>query len=71
MQQDKMLGKKINVRFPYYCKIERILKEDSNGLYVDYQNQKCSVKPDTNCLGEVIKGHYTGIHPNLVKLNKN
>ncbi len=65
MRKDEMLGKKINVRFPYYCKIQRILKEDINGLYVSYQNQRCGVKPDTNCLGEVIKGRYIGTHPKV------
>lgn len=65
MRKDEMLGKKINVRFPYYCKIQRILKEDINGLYVSYQNQRCGVKPDTNCLGEVIKGRYIGIYPKV------
>lgn len=69
MQQDECVGKKIGVWFPHYCKseIQRILKEDYKGLYVNYQNQRCSVRPYKNYYGEVICGRYIGIHPKLAK----
>jgi len=72
LEQNEMLGQKVNVWFPHYCKkIQRKLKEDSNGLYVSYQNQRCSVRPNRNCLDEVIKDYYVGIHPKLARMLNN
>lgn len=68
IHQDEFINKKVNVWFPHYCRIERILKEDSNGLYVKYQNQRCSVRPHKNHLGENIYKSYIGTHPKLAKL---
>jgi len=65
---DAYIGQKSNIWFPHHCRIQRILKEDSNGLYVSYQNQRVSVRPDKNCLGEIIRGRYIGIHPKLAKI---
>ena len=49
---DAYIGKKVNVWFPYECRTQRILREDSNGLYVSYQGQR-------------VRGRYIGIHPKV------
>ena len=60
---DDYINKKVTIRFPGYCKIQRVLKQDESGLYIKYQGQRVSIKPNTNALGEPIRGYYVGNYP--------
>jgi len=42
------VGKSVNVLFPGKKRIKRILHEDYQGLYVNYQNKIIRVKPHLN-----------------------
>lgn len=59
------IGKPVTVTFPHYKKVKRILHEDKEGLCVHYAGQRVSVRPDTNSLGEPIRGYYIGLHPKV------
>ncbi len=59
---------KVTVTFPHYGRVKRVLRQDYNGLYIRYQGQRCAVRPETNCLGEVVEGFYVGRHPKLEKI---
>lgn len=59
------IGKRVTVTFPHYDKVQRTLREDENGLFVKYHNQRCSVRPDTTALGDVVPGYYIGKHPKI------
>jgi len=54
------LGRKVTVLFPHYCKVERVLKQDQNGLYVNYKGMRVPVK-------HRMPGRYIGIHPRILK----
>lgn len=57
---------KVTVTFPHYGRrVQRVLRQDANGLYVSYQGQRVAVRPALNSLGEAIEGHYIGRHPML------
>lgn len=58
---------KVTVEFPGYCRVQRELHEDRNGLYVKYQKERVPVRPSTNSHGENIKGFYIGTHPKLLR----
>jgi len=39
------IGKKVTVYFGFEKKVERVLKEDHAGLYIDYKNKRVPVRP--------------------------
>ncbi len=59
------IGKRVTVTFPHYGKIQRVLCQDWQGLYVKYQGHRVSVRPERSGMGEVIPGYYLGKHPKI------
>lgn len=45
-QVQQMIGKKVRV-YVSGKKVERVLKSDMDGLYINYENQRVPVRPDT------------------------
>ena len=42
------VGQKVKVHFGFVKSIERVLKEDKHGLYIEYNNQRVPVRIDRN-----------------------
>ncbi len=63
---EERVGRKVTVIFPHYCRIERVLKRDVDGLYVHYQGQRVPCRPYLSGTGEIIPGRYLGTHPILL-----
>lgn len=61
------IGKRVTVTFPHYGRIQRVLCQDWQGLYVKYKGHRVSVRPDTTAMGEILPGYYIGLHPKLMK----
>jgi len=59
---DPNVGKKVKVAIPGKRSIERVLKEDHQGLYVDYQNEVIRVDPVLNEFGEHNTRNYIKIY---------
>jgi len=50
---DPNIGKKVSILFPNkQLYIRRVLKEDYQGLFVDFNKQKLRVEPKLNAFGE-------------------
>lgn len=61
------IGKRVTVTFPHYGRIQRVLCQDWQGLYVKYKGHRVSVRSDTTAMGEILPGYYIGLHPKLMK----
>lgn len=58
-QVNSMIGKKVRV-YMSFRKVERVLREDRNGLYIRLTNQRVTVRPDTTTLNIL---HFLAIEP--------
>ena len=57
------VGQRVTIDFPHGKRIQRMLQEDKDGLYVKYMNQRIAVQPKTNWMGEFFGGYYIGKKP--------
>ncbi|HHY73261.1 MAG TPA: hypothetical protein GX497_08545 [Bacillus bacterium] len=58
---NSFVGKKVKV-YINGKNVERVLREDKDGLYIRFENERVAVRPELNCLDEVIPGAFIKIH---------
>ncbi|RII34340.1 hypothetical protein D2A34_14445 [Clostridium chromiireducens] len=63
-QINELIGKKVKIVISFKSHV-KVLRQDENGLYIRFKNQRVPCKPDTNTLNILF---FTALDPKYRKL---